>query len=275
MGYRSGVALLLLAASATASATERIVTLAPHLAELVCAVHACRDLVGVAQYTDTPPEAARAPQVGNAMAVNLEAVLALQPTRVLAWDGGTPATTIARLRGLGLSVESISIQDLDQVAPALERLGAELGHTADGEAAADAYRSRLAALRARYGDRPRLLRSYQIETGPAYTVNGDSPINAALDLCGADNVFASLPTLSAIVSPEAVLATDPDVVVYASDEDARGMAAYWARLAPARAGDPRRQVKVDPNALTRPSPRVLDGIAELCAGLDRVRRDAR
>src|SRR3546814_9517925 len=35
MGYRSGVALLLLAASATASATERIVTLAPHLAELV------------------------------------------------------------------------------------------------------------------------------------------------------------------------------------------------------------------------------------------------
>src|SRR3546814_18731335 len=72
MGYRSGVALLLLAASATASATERIVTLAPHLAELVCAVHACRDLVGVAQYTDTPPEAARAPHVGNALAVNLE-----------------------------------------------------------------------------------------------------------------------------------------------------------------------------------------------------------
>src|SRR3546814_12650249 len=87
------------------------------------------------------------------MAVNPEAVLALQPTRVLAWDGGTPATTIARLRGLGLSVESISIQDLDQVAPALERLGAALGHTTAGAAAADAYRRRTAALRARYAAR--------------------------------------------------------------------------------------------------------------------------
>lgn len=268
-------ALLLLAINATASAAERIVVLAPHLAELVCAVHACRDLVGVAQYTDTPAEAARLPQVGNAMAVNLEAVLALQPTRVLAWDGGTPATTIARLRDLGLPVESITIHDLDQVAPALEQLGAELGHVTDGENAANAYRTRLADLRARYADRSRLRAFYQIETGPAYTVNGDSPISAALDLCGADNVFASLPTLSAIVSPEAVLATDPDVVVYASDEDARGMAEYWARLRPARAADPKRQVKVDPNALTRPSPRVLDGIAELCEGLDRVRRAAR
>lgn len=267
--------VLLLLGSGAASAAARIVTLAPNLAELVCAVHACGDLVGVAQYTDFPAQAARVPQVGNAMAVNLEVVLALQPTRVLAWDGGTPAATIARLRDLGVPVESIAIHDLDQVATVLEQLGAELGHAANGEAAADAYRTRLADLRARYADRPRLRAFYQIETGPAYTVNGESPISAALDLCGADNVFSSLPTLSAIVSPEAVLAADPDVVIYASDEDARGMAAYWARLAPARAADPRRQVEVDPSVLTRPSPRVLDGIAELCNGLDRVRRDAR
>ncbi|NGY05515.1 helical backbone metal receptor [Solimonas terrae] len=275
MTRRLVAAMLLLGCANAAWARERIVTLAPHLAELVCAVHACTDLVGVVAYTDAPPQAAGLPQVGSAMAINAEAVLALQPTRILAWDGGTPATTIARLRELGLPVESIAIRDLDEIAPALESLGAELGHAADGEAAAADYRRRLDALRARYRDRPRLRAFYQIETGPAYTVNGDSPISAALDLCGADNVFASLPSLSAIVSPEAVLAADPDVVVYTSDEDRRGMAAYWARLAPARAADPARQVTVDANALTRQSPRVLDGIAELCAGLDRVRRGAR
>ncbi|HET8882472.1 MAG TPA: helical backbone metal receptor [Solimonas sp.] len=269
------VAALLLTQAATASAGERIVTLAPHLAELVCAVHACRDLVGVVAYTDAPAEAARLPQIGSAVAINAEAVLALQPTRVLAWDGGTPETTIARLRELGLPVERIAIRDLDAIAPALEHLGAELGHAADGETAAAAYRRRLADLRDRYRDRPRLRAFYQIETGPVYTVNGDSPISAALDLCGADNVFASLPALSTIVSPEAVLAADPDVVVHARDENPRGMAAFWARLTPARAARPTRQVAVDANALTRQSPRVLDGIAELCEGLDRVRRDAR
>ncbi|NKF20690.1 helical backbone metal receptor [Solimonas marina] len=271
-------ALLLLLGGALAPpalAAERIVTLAPHLAELVCAVQACGELVGVSAYTDAPPRAAALPQVGSAFSVNYEAVLALQPTRVLAWGGGTPPATIQRLRDLGLNVEVVSIDDLDGIAGALESLGADLGHAEAGEAAADAYRDRLQALRARYADRPRLRVFYQIESAPAYTVNGESPISTALDLCGADNVFSSLPALSSVVSPEAVLAADPDAVVYAADEDRRGIAAFWAKLDGARAADPSRQVVVDANALTRQSPRVLDGIEQLCEGLDRVRRDAR
>lgn len=272
---RIAVALAAALASRPAVAAERIVTLAPHLAELVCDVGACDKLVGVAAYTDAPPQAARLPQIGSALSINLEAVLALAPTRVLAWDGGTPAAAVARLRGLGLKVEPITIRDLDAIGPTLERLGTELGHATDGAAAAKAYRQRLASLRAQYRGRPRLRVFYQIESGPVYTVNRDSPISAALDLCGADNVFAGLPTLSAVVGREAVLAADPDAVVYTDDEDRRGLAAYWARLGPVRAASPARQVSVDANALTRQSPRVLDGIAQLCAGLDRVRRDAR
>lgn len=274
-GWRLAAVLLLLATAPAAPAAERIVTLAPHLAELVCAVGACAQLVGVVAYTDAPPRAAALPQVGNAVTVNLEALLALRPSRVLAWAGGTPAATIARLRGLGLSVDAIAIRDLDGIAPVLEGLGAELGHARQGRAAAGAYRARLQGLRARYAGRPRLRAFYQLGSAPAYTINRDSPISAALDLCGADNVFASLPMLSAAVSAEAVLAADPDVVLYGADEDRSGLAAYWARLAPARAADPARRLAVDANALTRQSPRLLDGIAGLCAGLDRVRRDAR
>lgn len=266
---------LLLALSAPAAAAERIVALAPHLAELVCAVGACEELVGVAAYTDAPPMAARLPKIGDALGVNPEAVLKLQPTRVLAWDGGTPVATIERLRRLGLPVELVQVRSLDDIGPALVHLGAELGRGEQGAHAAQDYQQRLAALRTQYRQRPRLRAFYQIESGPAYTVNRDSPISAALQLCGADNVFAELPTLSGAVSAEAVLAADPDVVIYTSDEDRRALAAYWARLKGARAADPRRQVVVDANALTRQSPRVLDGISALCAGLDRVRRDAR
>lgn len=270
------VAMLLAAAYAgVTQAAERVVTLAPHLAELVCAVNACRQLVGVSAHTDAPAQVATLPQIGSAYAVNLEAVLALQPTRVLAWGGGTPPAAIARLRQLGLKVEVVSIDDLDGIAEVLQSLGDELGHAEEGDAAAGLFRDRLAALRARYQDRPRLRAFYQIESAPAYTINGGSPISAALDLCGADNVFASLPGLSSVVSSEAVLAADPDVVVYAQDEDRRGLDAYWRKLASARAADPSRQVVVDARLLTRAAPGVLDGIAGLCEGLDRVRRDAR
>jgi len=271
-GWRYGAAaLLILLASGTVCAAERIVTLAPHLAELVCAVGACDELVAVAAYTDDPPQAAQRPQIGSAMAVSLEAVIAMRPTRVLAWRGGTPEATIAQLQALGLPVEAIAIADLDAIGTTLERLGALLGHVEQGRAAANTYRQRLAALRAQYAGRPRLRAFYQIETGPVYTVNRRSPITAALSLCGADNVFAGLPSLSAVVGDEAVLAANPQVVVHAADENVRGMAAYWKRLASAEAADPRRRVPVDANRLTRQSPRVLDGIAELCEGLDRVR----
>ncbi|MGH8444503.1 MAG: ABC transporter substrate-binding protein [Solimonas sp.] len=265
------VAALLALAGGAATAAERIVALAPHLAELVCDVGACAQLVGVVAYTDAPPQAAKLPQVGSALAINPEAVLALQPSRVLAWTGGTPPATVARLRGLGLKVQEIGIADLDAIGAALESLGTSLGHTAEGRVAAQAYRQRLSALRAQYQGRSRLRVLYQIETGPVYTINGKSPISAALSLCGGDNVFAALPTLSAVVGDEAVLAADPDAVVYAADEDARGMSAYWRRLGSARAADPARRVAVDANALTRQSPRVLDGIEQVCAGLDRVR----
>ncbi len=81
-----------------AAAPQRVVTLAPHLTELVCAAGGCGKLVGVSAYSDYPPQAALLPQISDAATVNLEVVLGLKPDLVLAWDGGTSQETIARLR---------------------------------------------------------------------------------------------------------------------------------------------------------------------------------
>lgn len=257
--------------STGAVAAERIVTLAPHLAELVCAVGRCEQLVGVAAYTDAPAAAAARPQIGDAFNVNLEAVLKLRPGLVLAWDGGTPAAQVPRLRELGLRVEMIAVRSLDDIGAALRTTGRLTGAVQGGEQAARQYEARLSALRARYRERPRLRALYQTETDPAFSVNRRSPIHEALDLCGADNVFAELPTLAAAVGNESVLAARPDVVVHSKQEDVAAIARYWARLPGLKPADARYRVVVDGNTLTRQSPRVLDGIEELCAGLDRVR----
>lgn len=261
--------LLALLLAIPAAAAERVVTLAPHLAELVCEAGGCERLVGVAAYTDTPPAAAAKPQVGNAFAVSLENLLALRPDWILAWDGGTPPATIGRLRDLGLQVDVIAIRGLDDIGRALQRIGAGIGTQMQAEAAARDYRARLAALRERYRDRPRLRVFYQIETAPAYTINRRSPISEALALCGADNVFADLPMIAGTVGAEAVMAARPQVVVYTTQEDAEAMRQYWRRFPQIPAA--RQQVVVDANLLTRQSPRVLEGVAELCEGLDRVR----
>src|ERR1044071_9701260 len=72
-------------------AAERVRTLSPHLAELVCAAGACDRLAGVVAYSDYPPQVAKLPHVGDAFNLNLEQLAALQPDLVISWDGGSSA----------------------------------------------------------------------------------------------------------------------------------------------------------------------------------------
>ncbi|MCX7060263.1 MAG: ABC transporter substrate-binding protein [Gammaproteobacteria bacterium] len=266
--------LSLIACGAAQAEARRVVALAPHLAELVCAAGGCARLVAVSAHSDFPPDVGRLPQVGDGWQVNLEAVLAQRPDLIVAWDGGTPVDTIARLRKLGLRVEALPISSLDGVAEALTTVGAWLGTEAAAKAAASAYRQRLAALRAAHRGAAPLRVVYQIETAPAYTVNGKSPISEAMAVCGGVNVFAALPTLAAAVSAEAMLVAAPDVVFYGGEENSADLRAYWARLGSTPAAKRGALYPIDADRLARAGPRLLDGIEQVCTLLDQARAAA-
>lgn len=266
------LALVLGIGASHAAVPQRIVTLAPNLAELVCAAGGCNRLVGVSAYTDFPPQAARAEQIGDAYSINLEAVLATRPDLVLAWNHATPPEVIARLRNLGLHVEVPQIHGLDDIARVLRRLGQQLGTQAVADRAADRYHQRLTRLRRRYAGASRLRVFYQLGTAPAYTINHASSASAALALCGGDNVFADLPRISGPVSAEAVLAARPQVVFYGQTENRSEIRAYWARLPAVPAVRHHDLFAVDGDLLARASPRVLNGIADVCRKMDRVRK---
>lgn len=260
-----------MAVAAAAATPQRVVTLSPHLAELVCAAGACDQLVGVVAYTNYPPQAARVAKVGDAFNVDLERVAALKPDLVLAWEGGGgSAQTLARLRELGFRVESLQVRKLDEIAQVLTQLGAMLGTPEIATAQAHAVQQRLAALRERYRGARSLKVFYEIQVQPLYTVNADSPITEAIQLCGGVNVFAGIGTLAGTVSVEALFAANPDVVVYAKQEEA-ATRSFWRshRELPAVAGG--RLYSVDADLLDRATPRMLDGIEQLCGVLERAR----
>jgi len=270
-------AVLSAAFAADRESPRRIVTLAPHLAELVCAAGACERLVGVVAYSDFPEAVARLPQVGDAFTVNAERLLALRPDLVLAWDGGTPREQQERLRALGLRVEPVRVQTLEEVAQALRRVGGWLGTRDAAERAAQEYLGRLDALRRAHARAAPLRVMYQMEVQPAFTVNRDSPISQAIALCGGQNVFAGLPRLSAPVGREAVIAADPEAIVFGRQENAAAIREFWARhphVAAARRG---ALYAVDASLLARSTPRLVQGVEELCAALSdaRKRRDRR
>lgn len=256
--------------SLPAHAQQRIVTLAPHLAELVCALGRCDALVGVIAWTDYPAQAAAKPVIGDAANLNLERLLAAKPDLVLAWRGGTRDDTVRRLQSLGLQVVWIDSGRLDDIGEAILDIGGWIGAEDRACELEQDYRQRLQSLREHYqrpvdADPWRVL--YQIQMRPVFTVNAASPISEAIELCGGLNVFADLPAIAAPVGMESIIAQRPQLIVYGQHEDAATVRDYWARFDAIPAVEAQAFVRVDASLLTRQSPRILDGIEQLCVGM--------
>ena len=255
-----------------AAPAQRIVSLAPHITEMLYAAGAGERIVGSVDHSDYPPAAQQIPRVGGYSRLDLEAVLALKPDLVVAWESGNPAAALAKLRALGLAVYVNQPNKLLDVARSIEHLGRLAGTAATADAAAARFRERHAQYAARYAGRPKVRVFYQIWKQPLTTINGRQIISDVIRLCGGENIFAELPVLAPAVTVEAVLAANPEVIV------ASGMGAArpdwlddWRRWPSLTAVARDNLYFVPPELIQRHTPRVLDGAEQLCAHFDTAR----
>lgn len=248
---------------------QRIVSLAPHLTELLFAAGAGERIVGVGAYSDYPDAAKALPRVGDAVLLDLERIVALKPDLLIVWRDGNSPQQLQRLATLGIPVYASQLGTLADIAATLRRFGTLAGTERTAQARAQAFEGELAALRERYAGRRELRVFYQIWHRPLLTVNGRHLISESLRLCGARNVFAQLGAFTPTVSAEAVLAADPEVIVTGSTDPAGGdNLDQWRQL---RATRQRALLTVNPDTLHRSSDRIVDGVRELCEKLETVR----
>ena len=251
---------------------SRIVSLAPHLTELLYAAGAGSRLVGAVEFSDFPAAARALPQVGSDARIDLEAVLALRPDLVVAWPNAGSLRAVERLAQLGLPVFRSEPRELDDVARTLQRLGRLAGSQAQAESAAAAFRARAAALEKRYAAQRKVRVFYQIWDRPLLTVNGDHIISKVIALCGGENVFAGLPLLVPEVDREAVLRANPEAIVASGSNDAQPQWLEMWRQFPGLAAAARGQLYAIPaDLIQRQTPRILDGAERLCGRLEAVR----
>ncbi|NJD36624.1 MAG: cobalamin-binding protein [Betaproteobacteria bacterium] len=254
-----------------AAPAKRIVSLTPHITELLFAAGAGDRLVGTAEYSDYPPAAKLLPRVGG-HSLDLEAIVALRPDLVLGWQSGNAAAAVARLRALGLTVHLSEPQRIEDIAGELERIGKLAGTVAAADAAAKAFRQRYAKLTARYSRQPPVDVFYQIWKQPLMTVNGKQIISDAIRLCGGRNVFAQLPILAPTVTVEAVIAVNPEVIVASGMGESRPeWLDDWRRWTSLTAVARDNLYFVPPDLLQRHTPRILDGAEKLCMHLEAAR----
>lgn len=251
---------------------ERIVVLAPHLAELVYAAGAGDRLVAAVEYCDFPPEVAQLPQVGNGMAISMERLLALQPDLILAWKGGTPVPLIQQLRDLKLPVVALQSRSIESVASQMETIGRLAGTSQQARRAAREFRERLQVFQQRSYEGEPVAVFYQIWHQPLMSISPEHSISYALRLCGGRNIITEMPTEAATVSLETVLLANPEIIL-ASGAGA-GYPAWldeWKKWPELRAVQGGHLYAIDPDLMNRPGPRLLDGLERLCELVERAR----
>jgi len=238
---------------------SRIVSLAPHLTELVYAAGGGGRMVGAVEYSDFPPPARELPRVGSDAHISLESVLALRPDLIVAWPNPGSVRAINRLAELGLPVFRSEPRELEDIATTIERLGVLAGTADEARRAALAFRAKKADLERRYAGRPRVRVFYQVWDRPLLTVNGNHVISKVISLCGGQNVFAALPLIAPEVDAEAVLRANPEVIL-------------TSRAAEAPKWLPRVPLYVVPaDLIQRHTPRLLDGAEQVCRALEEAR----
>lgn len=252
---------------------QRIITLAPHATELLFAIGAGKRIVGTVEYSDFPEEAKRIPRIGGYNGLDMEAIAALHPDVIIAWSGGTPLAQIEKLRQLSLPLYLSAPKNVVDIAAALERLGALTGEEPAARQSAAQFRQKLDTLRNQYQQHSKVSVFYQTWSHPLMTINGEQIISDVLRLCGGENIFARLPVLAPTVSIEAVLQANPQAILTSSTNHSPPTGLdEWKRWPQLRAVRNKHLYYISGDLISRPTPRILQGMAEACGKLDEVRR---
>jgi len=252
---------------------KRIISLAPHITELLYAAGADKQIVGTVSYSDYPLAAKQLPVIGSYTKVDYERVLAAQPDIVIYWKSGNPGNMIDGIKELNLKIFNSEPDDFEGVASSLKTLGALLGTEAIANKRAQQYLERLGALRKKYANstKEKVRVFYQVWNQPLMTINKAHLINDVIDFCGGENVFAELDNIAPTVDMESVIKKNPDVIIAGMAKGREEWLQDWQKWPIISAVKNAHVYAIDAGLLVRQTPRILDGTQRMCEILQGIR----
>lgn len=250
---------------------KRVISLAPHITELIFAAGAGDRIVATVNSSNYPEAANSLPHVGDGVSINLESLLKYKPDLIYAWQNTLAVKKItAQLHAMNIKLEFIAPQNIHEIPDYVIKIGAELGTATVANNNARQLEHQLNQLRRQHYGKPV---SVFIEIGakPVYTLGNDQLTNSVLTLCGATNAFAQSSLVAPAVTVESVMLANPEVIIIAkkSNKHLQARINYWAGLG-LKAAQQQQIYAINPDTLLRPGPRIIDAAVKLCEYLNQT-----
>jgi len=251
------------------SVPKRIVSLAPSSTEVLFAVGAGGQVVGVTDFCDYPQAvitgqaAGTITSIGNYWQPAIEPIVALDPDLIIACGGGASDEAADKLRNMGYTVIVLDPQTVSDVLANIELVGKATGHTDEATTLVVSLQARIDAIANKIADITNKPKVYaEISDSPMMSVGPSSYMGDLITLAGGINIFddASMPW--PMVSSEAVIAKNPNVILSTyTDLNSFSARPGWKSI-DAVANSKIYKLDSD-NIYARPGPRFITALEEL------------
>jgi iron complex transport system substrate-binding protein len=249
----------------------KLVSLTPATTEILFALGVGDRIVGkVEDLSVYPPPAASIPDVAKFGEVDVEKIVSLEPDLVIAGGNSfNPPDKIAQLRSLKVPVLVVYAPDVETVLSDIELTGAAVGKSKESKDLTASMQAAFDQVGAATKDlaKPRVF--YEIDaTQKIYTAADDSFLAAMIELAGGTAITTGS-TTNFEIPLEKLVAADPEIILlgdaaYGATADAVKARAGWNVMTAVKNG---AIVPVDDVVITRPGPRLVDGLRALALAI--------
>ncbi|MFW6117478.1 MAG: helical backbone metal receptor [Thermoproteota archaeon] len=257
------------------SPPERIVSLSPALTEIVFAIGAGDNVVGVTDYCNYPYnftawiEAGNMSSIGSYYHPSTEPIVALEPDLVLAHSSSLDAAE--NLKDLGYNVLIAEGRNVDTVLEAILLVGRATYLDSNASALVTEMREKIDTITNQVEEATTTPKVYhELYANPIMSAGPDTFIDELVALAGGENIFHDASTSWPVVSTEAVVQKNPDVIFFPDMYMGREILPGDIEAAKSRPGwDSITAVQndamyvIESDIISRPGPRIVDALEAL------------
>lgn len=262
--------------SKSGPAPVRVVSLAPSLTEIICAVDGLPLLVGRTRVCDYPPEVATVPIIGDFGDPSMELLLKARPTLII--DLALSDESVgSRLTQMGMNRQRVPCLHLDDIPVAIRQIGTLIGRSERAEPLAQNLTAEIHKARKfnqTLAKRPRVF--IEIWNDPLNTAGAGSYLSELVNLAGGTNIADDVNKDYFQVSAEWVIARNPEVIFCFYMTPNQKPASFQLKRDGWDGVDAVKNHCVfsgfDNNVVLRPGPRVLEAVSALRQAIDQARQ---
>ncbi|MCL9659293.1 ABC transporter substrate-binding protein [Paenibacillus hunanensis] len=248
---------------------KRIVSISPAETEALFALGLDQQIVGVSEYDNYPEGVKSKARIGGVSKPDVEAVVALRPDVVFTGISSSEAL-VKELRAAGIPIFKTTPKTIDDVMSNIELYGKITNRQAEAKQVTDHMREQVKSVTDAVASlTPEQKKKVYIEFSPGWTVGKGEFMDEMITLAGGTNIAGNTTGWHEI-NEEAIVAADPDVILYSKQSMDATTNQTLDQIIRARSGwnkikaiQNNQLFGLDDDLVSRPGPRVTDGLVEI------------